>query len=174
MLEQIRVITEIHGRDTYERALSTLPPTSQAEIAALINLSWIDTTVAMELKNAIARELGRNELEFQRWVVRTAIQHTLSRFWGALLSLASDVAVIKRSPILYRKTFDRGELALVERTTGSALFEVRGWPSMPEYDAIGLASGMEAVLEHLHRRDARVRVTRQGSVVQLAASWRPK
>ena len=174
LLDQIRVIVEAHGQDTYERAVATLTPASQQEIASLINVSWIDVGIPMELKNAVAREVGMDSLDFQRWVVRAASERTISKFWRALLSLASDHAIAKRTPILYRKAFDRGELAVADVGKGRATYELRGWPSMPEYDAVGLATGLEVAFLFLNRRNGRVRSTRQGDAVLFHASWRSR
>ena len=172
LLDQIQVIVESHGRDTYDRALASLSPEHQHEIAALIAVSWIDVAVAMELKNAVARELGMDSLDFQRWVVRAAIERTISKFWRAILSLASAEAIAKRTPMLYRKTFNQGELAAIEVANGHATYELRGWHDVTDYDIVGIATGIEVALLHVNRRHGRVRIDKHTDVVHFCASWR--
>src|SRR5580700_7354697 len=67
LLDQMAVISEAYGKSVLARAKTTLPVDRQQALDALLPVSWIDTRAAMELKNAVARDVGMDPIEFQRW-----------------------------------------------------------------------------------------------------------
>jgi hypothetical protein len=172
LLDQMDRIVEEYGKETLARAKEKLPKETQRAIDELTPLSWIDVGVAMHLKDAVAREVGKDPIDFQRWVVRAAVGKTIHRFWRALLARVWDSAIVKRAPIIYSKTFDRGHLKVTAYTDHSAEMVVVGWSEMPDYDAIGLAAGIEAVLEYSDRKHARVRFDRAETGVTFHLTWR--
>ena len=171
LLDQIQQIVDEYGVETFTRAKARLTKDAQRAIAELTPLSWIDAAVAKELKDAVASEVGKHPLDFQRWVVRAAVGKTIHRFWRALLSRVWDSAIVKRAPILYSKTFDRGHLEVTSFDDHSAEMVVVGWSEMPDYDAVGLAAGIEAVLEYSGRKHPRVRFERREGGVTFLLAW---
>ncbi|MGH7285883.1 MAG: hypothetical protein ACRELY_30560, partial [Polyangiaceae bacterium] len=147
ILDQLRVVADLHGEGVLKRARESLPREMQDELASMLAISWIESRTAMEFKNAIAREIGRDPIDFQKWVVKTAVLRTIHQVWRALLARVKDGALVQRAPLLYSKTFDRGRLVVVKNDDTSTELLVTGWHSMPDYDCIGLSSGIEAVLE---------------------------
>ena len=174
LLDQMAVISDAYGKNVLARAKTTLSVDMQQALDALLPVSWIDTRAAMDLKNAVARDVGMDPIEFQRWVVRAAVGNTIHKFWRALLARVWDSAIVKRAPIIYSKTFDRGALEVVSFGDHVAELVVKGWSTMPDYDAIGLSAGIEAVLEYSGRRGARVRFDRKEGIVLFHLTWRSK
>jgi len=174
VIDQIDIATEEFGADVVKRARETLPREMQSALSEVLAISWIDVTTFMELKNAIARELGRDHIEFQRWLVRHAIGRTIGKFWRALLVRIWDGAIVKRAPIIYSKSFDVGKATVVSFTDGHAELVVTGWPDMPEYDAIGLSAGIEALMEYSGRPGAHVKFTRSAEKISFFITWRPR
>jgi hypothetical protein len=174
VVDQIDIATEEFGADLVKRAKESLPTEMQNALSEVLAISWIDVTAFMELKNAIARELGRDPLEFQRWLVRHAIGRTIGKFWRALLARVWDAAIVKRAPILYSKSFDVGHATVVSFDDGHAELVVTGWPDMPEYDAIGLAAGIEALLEYSGRPAAHVKHARSAEKISFFITWRTR
>ena len=174
VIDQIDIANEEFGADVVKRARASLPTEMQNAVSEVLAISWVDVTAFMELKNAIARELGRDPLEFQRWLVRHAIGRTIGKFWRALLTRVWDSAIVKRAPILYSKSFDVGKATVVSFDDGHAELVVTGWPDMPEYDAIGLAAGIEALLEYSGRPAAHVKFTRNPEKISFLITWRAR
>jgi hypothetical protein len=74
-------------------------------------------------------------------------------------------------------TFDRdprlaGTILLDQIQVITAELELSGWSDMPEYEAVGLSVGIEAVLEYSGRKSPRVRVEREGGLVRFHLAWR--
>ena len=172
ILDQIRVVADEHGEAVLSRARQSLPLAMQDELASMLAISWIDSRTAMDLKNAIARELGKDPIEFQKWVVKVAVGRTVNRVWRVLLARVKDGALVDRAPLLYSKTFDRGSLTVVKNDDTSAELLVNGWSSMPDYDAIGLCSGIEAVLESTGRKSPHTKFMHRSGGVTFEVSWR--
>ena len=172
ILDQIRVVADEHGEDVLKRARESLPREMQEELASMLAISWIDSRSAMEFKNAIAREIGKDPIEFQKWVARAAVLRTINRVWRVLLARVRDGALVQRAPLLYSKTFDRGRLTVLKSDETSAELLVTGWHSMPDYDCIGLSSGIEAVLESTGRKSPRTKFSHGSSGVTFEITWR--
>jgi hypothetical protein len=148
-----------------------MPEAQRHEIVELLAIGWIPTATAQRFKDGVAELVGLTSTELQIRVVRMATDKTINVFWRLLLRNLSDEALVKRTPVLYSRTFDRGELVSRSLERGRALFELSGWPGMPDYDALGLATGITRVLEHSGRKDATVTWTRRADQVVFEARW---
>jgi hypothetical protein len=169
--DQIRLMRDLHGEELVARAIATLQPKLREEVEGILPGRWLTIDAARELKNAVARELGEDPIELQKRIVRQAIERTLNTFWRFFMRQFSDEALTKRTPILYSRTFDRGSLELVRVGDGEADLELEGWPRIPEYDLVGLMSGIETVLTLAGRVGVHVTSSRRGSVVTITAKW---
>ena len=170
-MDQIALIERDHGRAVIDRDMARLTEEQAATVRATISASWMDVHTVAAFKNAVAHELGVDPLDFQRDIVRRALGDTINKMWRVLLQSLWDSAIVKRTPILYSKAFERGELKLEQIGKGEATFVLSGWPDMPEYDCIGLGAGMEALLEYSGRRGAVVRWERQAPLLRFRARW---
>ncbi|MEO8876612.1 MAG: hypothetical protein ABI461_13560, partial [Polyangiaceae bacterium] len=171
LLEQIQIATKEYGEEAIARAKASLPEKTRAALADLLTITWIETAMAQEIKDTIAREVGQDPIAFQKWVVRSAIGGVIGKFWRVLLARVSDGAIVKRAPIIYSKTFDVGRLEVTTFDGRAATLRVVGWNDMPDYDAIGLAAGIEAVLEYAGRKGARVTFARSGEIMGFSLTW---
>jgi len=171
ILKQIESLTQLYGRDTYDRALALLPDGPRRDVEELLAISWIPAPTAQRLKDAVAALVGRTSEEVQVQVVQASLGQIINAFWRFLLRQVSDEALVKRTPLLYSRTFDRGELVAQVIEPGHASFELLGWPEMSDYDALGLATGIAFVLEHAGRKGAAGRWSRSGGRVIFEASW---
>jgi len=173
-LQQLSVIEDRYGREVIERAKARMSEQEQSEINDALPVSWMNVPTVTRLKTLIADEIGRDHLELQREVVRVAISETINKFWRILLSNVWDSALMKRTPVLYSKTFDRGRMRAERIENGEGLMILEGWPDVPDYDCLGLATGIEAVLEYTGRKDAKVRWERHPPEIHFIATWTPK
>ncbi len=169
--DQIRLMRDLHGADLVARATSALPASLREEVEGVLPGTWVTIDAARELKTAVARELGEDPIELQKRIVRQGIERTLSTVWRFFMRQLGDEALTKRTPILYSRTFDRGSLELVRMGDGEGELELEGWPRIPEYDLVGLVSGIETVLTLAGRRGVRVTSLRKGGVVTITAKW---
>ena len=171
LLDQVAYIRKTHGSAVVDAALQTLTPRDRQTIEEALPISWLRVPTVTAFKTAIAGKLGEDPIQFNRRVVRASIGETITSFWRMLLKQLWDSAVVKRTPIIYSKAFDRGKLELKTLEEGRAEFVLTGWPDMPEFDCAGLASGAEALLEYAGRGKTTVRWRREPPVVIFEAKW---
>ena len=171
ILTQIGSLIELYGRDTYDRALAGLADGPRREVKELLAIGWIPACTAQGLKDAVAALVGLTSEEVQVQVVRASLGQVINVFWRLLLRHVSDEALMKRTPLLYSRTFDRGELVARVIGPGHASFELLGWPDVSDYDVLGLATGITFVLERAGRKGAAGRWSRAGGRVIIEASW---
>jgi hypothetical protein len=110
-------------------------------------------------------------LELQRWVVQEGVRKTINGVWKLLARLVSDDQLIKRSPLLYSKTFDRGVMTITVPRSGQAIAQIVGWPGIPEFDIVGLLAGIEAVFASFDRPRTRGTFERTSDGVTFRIEW---
>jgi len=167
----VHLIRDLYGADVVARAKAVLPATLRAELDGLSPGGWISIDAARELKNGVATIVGEDPLALQRNVSKQGVERTLKTLWRFLLRQLSDEAIAKRTPLIYARSFDRGSLRLVGWHEGRAELALDGWPRIPEYDLIGLLTGVQTVLELAGRRNVDVTSTRRAPIVLLHAAW---
>ncbi len=169
--DQLKLMRDLHGDAVVDEAIASMPPALREEIEQVLPGSWISIDAARELKAGVAQRLGEDLFDFQRRIVRLGIERTLHTVWRFFIRQLGDEALAKRTPILYSRSFNRGSLELVRRAEGEIELELDGWPRIPEFDLVGLMSGIETVLKLAGRRGVRVTPTRKPDVVVLTATW---
>jgi hypothetical protein len=172
LLDQVRLVEDLHGKALVAEAIASLPPTVRRELDEMLPGRWCSIETARVFKQAVAERLGEPLLAFQRRVVRLGVERTLNTFWRFFIRQLNDEHLIRRTPTLYRRTFDRGELRFIAKTDRQAQFEVHGWPNMPEFEIVGLSAGIEAVLALAGRVEPQTAATRSGVVVHLLVTWK--
>jgi hypothetical protein len=163
---------ELYGEAPVAEACAALPPEVQSEIDAIVVGGWITTDAAHALKAAVAERVGEPVMHLQRRIVRVGIERTLHTVWRFFMRHLSDAELARRATILYSRSFDHGSLELKHFTDGEAVYEVHGWPTIPEFDLVGLLTGAEAIFALAGRKDAHVTATRRGPTVELRMVWK--
>jgi hypothetical protein len=171
-LDQIAHLTEQHGANLLQTALATLPEKNRAEYASVLPMSWVSVETSTMLKLKVAELLGEDPILFQRKLVRAATERSVTRFWRMLIQHVSDEGLIKRTPLLYSKVFDCGEMTAKLIAPGNAVLAVRGWTSIPDFDLEGLGAGIDTVLRVSGRKDTRIRWERQLGGARFIVMWR--
>jgi hypothetical protein len=174
ILDQIRLIKDLHGEALVVEAVATLPASVRQELDELMPGGWCSTDAVRLMKQAIADRLGEPLLAFQRRSTRLGVERTLNTFWRFFMRHLSDDHLVRRTPILYSRTFDRGELRFVSVADREALLELHGWPTIPEFNIVGLSAGIEAVLALAGRVEPHVTTSRRGVVVHFLCEWKAK
>lgn len=171
LIDQIEVLRELFGASVVDQAIDSLPPAWREEIRTLTPLSWIDTEVAESVVYAVAARTGRDALQLHASVVRIGVERTFRTLWRAILRFTSDSALVARTPLIYSKTFDRGELTAHIESPGRAELTLTGWPDISDMQLNGLATGIETVLVVAGRRRVRVVYERRFDGALIVASW---
>jgi len=149
------------GDAVVDRAREALAPEHQQVLETAVPAAWIPAAILDTFYREIAQQAGRDLEEFYRDVVKRGISQTLRSVWRALLRLTSDRALISRTPIIYSRGHSIGKIE--PRITGPGQAEVllTGWPDMPDLRRLGVAAGVEAVMEVAGRKN--VKVTYEGT-----------
>lgn len=175
MLDQLRVMEDLLGREPIDAALADLPSEGRSQLEEARPLTWLDSKLCNQFIAEVGRRAGREPEELYVEVVRTGVERTLSTLWRIILRFTSDSALVKRTPLLYSKTYDVGEMVSRIDTPGRADVELRGWPTprVPRLDVIGLACGIETVLRCAGRHDATVTWDTRPHGAIFVATWTP-
>jgi hypothetical protein len=170
LADQRVVIREELGDSVDRAALASLSAADREDIEAGA-LGWIDFATVKRFKDAVGAQVGQDSLTFQRWIVGRAAARTVRGLWRLLLAQVWDEAIVKRVPLLYQRTFDRGAMTGVIDAAGRASVVVTGWPDMPEYDIVGLQAGIESILSLTGRANVSSRATRTADGVSYDVRW---
>lgn len=173
IMHQITVVREELGEQVHAKAIAGMDDAEAEVLTRPDRLGWCTSGVVRRYKDAVAQQTGQGSLDFQRWIVRRSAERTVNGLWRMLLSQVWDTALVKRIPILYRRTYDRGQMVGSFREDRTAQLTVTGWSTtMPEYEMAGLQAGVEAVLSLTgrHHVSARPSGTPDGAAFQVR--WR--
>ena len=171
-IDQLDVLREVVGKDTVDGALRNLPPATRDELAQVLPMTWMRTQLAEDVFNAIADAAGRERFGLHAQIVRMGVERTLKTLWRLILRFTTDAALVQRTPLIYSKTFDRGELTSRIAAPGRSELTLEGWPDISEMQIRGLAMGIETVLKVAGRKDVRMTWDRTSEGAFFVASWR--
>jgi hypothetical protein len=174
LADQMAIIRAEFGEGVHQAALQQLSVTDRETLLGLGTLGWCDVEMAKRYKDSVADQVGQGSVEFQRWIVKTAASRTVKGIWRMLLSQVWDEALVKRIPVIYQRTFDKGAMSASFESIGTASIFVTGWPRIPDYDVIGLQVGIEGVLQALGREGTTAHATRTADGVHYRVRWKTK
>ena len=165
-------MVDLLGPETMARVVASLSPAMREEYLGLLPVSWCSTDTSRAVLYAAAAAANELPRDFQRKVVRLGLERTVRTMWRPFMRVVTDEALLKRTPLLYAKTFDRGELAVVFGAS-RADFYLTGWPAIPVTEADGLAAGIEMVLDLFGRKETTVTWDRIADGAHFEATWIP-
>jgi hypothetical protein len=172
LVEQIKVLRELHGDAVVDRAIAKLPPEVRREFDQILTTTWVPMEVSDTFHRYVANELGRDPREVRRELVRTALPRTFKTIWRVLLKFTTDEALVARTPLIYSKTFDRGEFVSRIDRPGIANMRLSGWQDPSELELVGIATAVEVVLRLAGRRQPEVSWQRVPGGATFVAVWR--
>ncbi|WP_053232924.1 hypothetical protein [Sandaracinus amylolyticus] len=173
VLEHRRILQEICGPARFARALDRLPPDARREYDETSAVSWPRVTTAEHVMHAAAIELARDPVELHEQVSRTAVERTLTTLWRLLLRFTTDEALVARTPRIYARALNRGELVPLVVCPGRAEIRVVGWPDIPEFSTRGIRIAIESVLRLAGRDQVRVIAEPGAQGPIFHATWIP-
>ncbi len=159
------------GDAVVDRARQALSIRDLDVLDSAVPAAWIPVSIIDAFYREIAHQAGRDLESFYVSVVKQGISETLRSVWKALLRLTSDRALISRTPIIYARGHSVGKVVPTITAPGRATVALTGWPEMPDLRRLGVAAGVEAVLEMAGRKNVSVEfeATPDGAVYQ--ARW---
>lgn len=169
-------LEELAGKDAFERALLTLSEGDRAEYLAVTSSSWLPVRIADEVQRAVAREAGVGVDEFAEFVrefSHRGVARMAGTAWKLLLQLASDRTLIERTPELHTQTYNVGRLSAEVDAPGHGIVTLQEWPTVSDEQMIGIAAGVEAVLQTAGRTGVVVRWKRTTDGAQYTLTWTP-
>lgn len=172
VLEHRRQLLERCGHARFERALARLPADMRREYDEISTVSWPRVEVAEAIVRAAGDVLGRDSASLHEEISRASVERTLTTLWRLLLRFTSDEALVARTPRIYARALNRGELQPRMVAPGRAEIRVVGWPDIPEFSLRGVRIGIESVLRLSHRHDVRVVTEATPDGPRFVATWR--
>lgn len=154
--------------ERYRAALATLPDQVRDAYDQALSISWVPTTVVDRVITACAREAGREPLDFHAELTRINVERTLKGLWRVILRFTGDQALVSRSQLIYRKTFDTGTIEGTIPEPGHSMSILRGWPEISDIHLVGLEMGVQTTLRCAGRQNVRSRRERtpEGGIIE--------
>lgn len=165
----MRQILQERHPDALEKALATQPEDVRSEYAGTGGMQWVRPTTDYAVHDAVARELGQDAVVFHEALLREAMERSFKTLWKIFLRLTSDDALVARTPSIYGRTRNVGEMTSRLVGPGHAECVLRNYPGITARDARCLCVGLQVVLSLVGRKDAQVTVqkTDDGGVYTL-------
>lgn len=167
-----KALKELGGAE-YEGALAAVPAATRDAFVSATAVDWVNVDVVEEVITAVARRLGQNPTVFNQQVNRISTERTFSTVWRFFLRYTSDLALLGRAPMMYRRVYDQGELRLTFPQAGRADVKMRGRPGISEMAAAAFGAGTARVLELTGRKNVEMQYARMADGADFTFTWEP-
>lgn len=171
-LDVLHVLGEMVGDETIERAKARLSPDLRAEIEALTAVSWLPNTTLGALIDEVARCAGRDPEALIDQAVCGAVDRTFKSVWRMFLRVTSDEALIKRTPMIYQRSRNTGQLSARVLEPGCAELLLTDWPDVSDRHLRTIGVSIQRVVELAGRHDVRMSVRRTPEGGRYELRWR--
>jgi len=161
------------GVDAYGRALARVPAEMRAEYEGITAEGWCRSATVECVVVELSREAGADPREVTDATVHYAVRSTVGTLWRVLMKMTGDLTLLRRAPMFYARSFDRGSLTGERISPGHAELVLDGWPDVTDLQAIGIAAGVRAVMEMAGRPDVVVLWRRDAELTRFDVTWRP-
>jgi hypothetical protein len=172
VLDLLRAIEEITGTEAFLRARDELPPAVRAELDTINAVSWVPNETLNIVIDGVARAAALDPETMLDRAIRSASQRTFRTVWRMLLRITSDDALIKRTPMVYSRSRNVGQLTARLQTPGTGEVILSDWPDVSERTLRSIGVGIQSVLEIAGRRDVRMSFARTSEGGRYELRWR--
>ena len=155
-LDQFQLAKEVLGPEAVDRAIATLPAAARTEIEELLPVSWLCIDTAAQFHYAVAKQANKDPIEWHRLLTRLGLERTFTTVWRLFMRLVSVEALIKRTAVIYARSYDTGRIEAQLIAPGHIEATLSDWPDIPEFEIDALTSGVQAMLHIAGRRTASV------------------
>ncbi len=167
----IDAVATLRGRDVVDAGLARLDPAVRAQVDALGPLTWVPSTVMGDIVEVLAAAAGVTPEALIDEAVRVATRTSFNTVWRILIRLTSREALVARTPLIYAKTRNVGELSVVESRNGAARLALRGYPDVSDRQLQAIAVSIETILDMTGRRGARCRWSKSDGGGTFELTW---
>jgi hypothetical protein len=167
------VIVQQYGTEPIATALANVSSDVRAEYEQMTSIAWVRSSTDYLVHDALAAVLGLEPLGFHEQVLRAAMARSFKTIWRILLRLTSDEALIARTPGIYRRTRNIGEMVVQGNTRGRAEFVLTKYPGIGPRDVRSIGAGLEVVLSLTGRANARATARPALDGATYTVTWRP-
>jgi hypothetical protein len=160
------------GSETIALARAALTHEQRAELESVTAVSWVRMSTSSAFINATGAVSGRDPEPLVDEASRRATVRTFKTVWRMLLRLTTDEALVKRTPMIYSRTRNVGQLDSRMIAPGSAELILSRWPDPPPRQLRLIGIGVEVALNLAGRRDARCEHERKRDGARYTLTWR--
>jgi hypothetical protein len=171
-LAMLQALEEVAGNEAFQRALGALSSEIHREIASLQALSWVPLSTLTIITDEVARCAGLEPETMLDTAMRRASEHMFKTVWRMFLRFTTDDALIKRTPVLYSRSRNIGELSARMVAPGHAELVLNKWPNISDRQLRTVGIGMSSVVALAGRRDVRVSSVRSADGGRFDLHWR--
>jgi hypothetical protein len=168
----VEVARAVVGPDTVARAFGNAEPGARAAVEGALPGGWVPIVSVERAFASIADAAGRDLPGLHLELARISVERALKTFWRMLLRLTSDEALVRRTPIIFGKSYNRGRLEPRIVSPGRGEVRLVDWPHAPDWPVRGTRVGVETVLRVAGRKDVRVETQRTPTGALYIATWR--
>jgi hypothetical protein len=172
ILDMLRTLEEMLGAEVYAQAFSQLAPQLTAALDELTAVSWMPVETLSRVLDEIARLSGREVEAMVDQTVRRSVDRTFKTAWRMLLRVTSDEAMIKRTPAIYARSRNVGELRAQMIGPQHAELELSGWSDVSDRQLRVLSVSIGRVLELSGRHDVTMTWARTAQGARYQLRWR--
>lgn len=166
-----KVFREVVGEDAVDQAFASLSREQQDVLESAVPAAWIPFSVVDDYYEAIARCAGRDLKELFAEVVRLGVSQTLRSVWKILIRFTTDRALLSRTPVIYGRGHSVGKIKTTIERPGVATVVLSDWPGAPDLRCLGVAVGIQAVMDVAGRKGVSVRYDRTEDGAVYHVRW---
>lgn len=164
-------LVSIYGADAVRSGLARLDPESRILVEQASAHAWIPATVLADAVDAWALAAETDARELTERGVRLGVRTGFATIWRLLLRVTTDEALIARTPSIYSRTRNVGELKAELRLPRLARLTLTGWSEITDRQLYSLAVSFEEILEITGRTHARAHYRRTADGGIFDVSW---
>jgi hypothetical protein len=172
VLDLLHVLARMVGDENIERAKARLSPAQREELDAVTAVSWLPNTTLSVFLDELARCAQRDAEEMIDQAVREAVDRTFKTVWRMFLRVTSDEALLKRTPLIYQRSRNTGQLSARIREPGHAEVLLTDWPDVTDRHLRTIGVSIASVVELAGRRDVRMTAQRTPEGGRYQLRWR--
>lgn len=159
------------GPEVARQLVSSLSAEASRAITEATATGWVPVEAVEELLAAVARHLGRDVESVHAELSAIASERTIRTVWRVLVRLTTDAQLISQTPVMYRKSWNRGMLTGLLHEPGRATLTLGSWPGLPDFTARGVKFTVESALRLANRKNVHVTCNKTVGGARFSVTW---
>jgi hypothetical protein len=172
MLDVTRELEDMLGSEYVALARAALTHEQRVELEEVTAVSWVRMSTSSAFIDAMGAVSGRDPEPLIDEAARRATVRTFKTVWRMLLRLTSDEALVKRTPMIYARGRNVGQLEARLIAPGTAELYLTRWPDPPPRQIRLIGISTEVVVGLAGRREVRTECERKRDGARIVLRWR--